>query len=442
MENYVLILILEKTKGQEMKKVAIHTLGCKANQLESSIMADDLLKAGYEIVKFKEIADIYIINSCTVTGKSDSESRYAIRQAKRRNGSAKIIITGCYAQIAAQELTSMPEIDLIIGNSEKQNLITLINNLETSEKVIVSDIMQETEFKDKIVHSSSGRARANIKIQEGCNFRCSYCVIPYARGKSRSNILENVINQVKEIAGMGYNEVVLSGIHLGQWGLDLTPKSSLSNLLKEIEKIEDLQRYRLSSIDPMEFNDELIETLINSKKFCHHLHISLQSANNEILKAMKRRYSVEYYSNLINKLVKNMPDLAIGSDIIVGFPGETDEYFNDTYENLKILPISYIHIFSYSKRKGTPASLMDNQVSEHIKKERNAKLQELARAKNVQFMNGQLSAEVEILVEHSRDKKTGKLKGLTGNYISVLIDGSDELKGKLVKVRATLVDSK
>ena len=421
-----------------MKKVAIHTLGCRANQLESSIIADNLLKYGFELVKFNEIADIYIINSCTVTGKSDSESRYAIRQAKRRNCDAKIIITGCYAQVSANELVNIPEIDLIVGNNEKQNLPEMIQNLEfkKDDRIFVSDIMQENIFKDKIVHSASGRSRAIIKIQDGCNFRCSYCIIPYARGKSRSNKLSNIIEQVKDITKNGFNEVVLSGIHLGQWGLDLKPKSSLSQVLKEIEKIDELKRYRLSSIDPMEFTDELIDALINLKKFCPHLHISLQSANNEILKAMKRRYSVEYYSDLINKLVKNIPDLAIGSDIIVGFPGETEEHFNDTLENLKILPISYIHVFSYSKRKGTPASLMDNQVPENVKKERNARLQELAKAKNLEFKTKQLNKEVEVVVEHSRDKKTGLLKGLTGNYISVLIDGPDSLKGKLIKLKS------
>jgi len=427
-----------------MKKVAINTLGCKANQLESSILADDLVKYGYEVVKFNEIADFYIINTCSVTGKSDNNSRYYIRQAKRRNPAARIIVTGCYAQVAAEEIRQLEDVDLIIGNTEKQSLVELLNNSElfddSEPQILVSDIMQEKEFKDKKVLSASGRTRANIKIQDGCNFRCSYCIVPYARGNSRSNNLNDILEQVELITGQGFQELVLSGIHLGQWGLDLKPKSSLANLIKEIEQVEGLKRFRLSSIDPMEFTDDLIETLINSKKFCRHLHISLQSGNNEILKLMRRRYSVEYYSDLINNLTRNIPNLAIGSDIIVGFPGETDEFFNDTYKNLENLPISYIHVFTYSKRKGTPAAKMENQIPQEIKKIRNNKLTELAAGKNLKFRRGQLNQELEVLIELTRDRKTGLLKGRSDNYIPVLINGKDDLKNKLIKVVITEID--
>ncbi|OGI18085.1 MAG: tRNA (N(6)-L-threonylcarbamoyladenosine(37)-C(2))-methylthiotransferase MtaB [Candidatus Melainabacteria bacterium RIFOXYA2_FULL_32_9] len=427
-----------------MKKVAINTLGCKANQLESSILADDLVKYGFEVVKFNEIADFYIINTCSVTGKSDNNSRYYIRQAKRRNPAARIIVTGCYAQVAAEEIRQLEDVNLIIGNTEKQNLVELLNNNElfddSEPQILVSDIMQEKEFKDKKVLSASGRTRANIKIQDGCNFRCSYCIVPYARGNSRSNNLNDILEQVELITGQGFQELVLSGIHLGQWGLDLKPKSSLANLIKEIEQVEGLKRFRLSSIDPIEFTDDLIETLINSKKFCRHLHISLQSGNNEILKLMRRRYSVEYYSDLINNLTKNIPNLAIGSDIIVGFPGETDEFFNDTYKNLENLPISYIHVFTYSKRKGTPAAEMENQIPQGIKKIRNNMLTELAAGKNLEFRKSQLNQELEVLIELTRDKKTGLLKGRSDNYIPVLINGKDDLKNKLIKIVITEID--
>jgi len=427
-----------------MKKVAVNTLGCRTNQLESSMIIDDFKIHGWEIVKFTEIADIYIINTCTVTGKSDTNSRYYIRQAKRINPNAKIVVTGCYAQTSAEELSKLDEIDLIIGNTEKNNLFEIVKDRlfkSIDNKIIVADIMQQSEFGDKKALSASGRTRANIKIQDGCNYRCSYCIVPYARGKSRSNSIDNVLDQIIRITEQGYKELIISGIHLGQWGLDLSPQNSLASLIKEIERIEELKRFRISSIDPMEFNDDLIETLINSKKFCKHLHISLQSGSDEILKQMKRRYNVEYYTNLINNLTQNIPNLAVGSDIIVGFPGETQELFDITYQNLKNLPISYIHVFSYSRRKGTPADKMPNQVHDHIKKQRNTLLNELAAEKNLEFRKSQIGKETEILVEFSRDKKTGFLKGMTDNYISVQVEGDDSYINSLTKVIITEVTS-
>jgi len=416
-----------------MNRVAINTLGCRTNQLESSMIINDFKNHGWEIVKFNEIADIYIINTCTVTGKSDTNSRYYIRQAKRTNPDAKIIVTGCYAQVSAEELSNLDEVDLIVGNSQKTNIFELIKE-EFTDRVLVTDIMQEKEFNDKDILSAYGRARANIKIQDGCNYRCSYCIVPYARGKSRSNKLENIIKQAKQITEQGYKELVISGIHLGQWGLDFSPQNSLANLIQEIEKVEGLKRFRLSSIDPMEFSDSLIETLINSKKFCRHLHISLQSGNDKILKLMKRRYTVEFYVNLIEKLTESIPNLAIGSDIIVGFPGESQEDFDITYNTLEALHVSYVHVFSYSRRKGTPADKMSGQVQENIKKSRNTALTELAARKNLEFRQSQVGKEAEVLFEFSRDKKTGLLKGMTDNFIHVLLDQDDSYKNTLTKV--------
>lgn len=418
-----------------MKKIAIHTLGCRANQLESSIISDKFTALGWHVVGFNDIADIYIINTCTVTAKSDTTSRYFIKKAKKINPAAKIVVTGCYAQTAAEEVASIEEVDLVLGNVEKTEIAEKILNFTEKEKILVADIMKEDEFRDKTVLSASGRVRANIKVQDGCNFRCSYCIIPYARGKSRSNKPENVINQVKEITAKGFQEVVFSGIHLGQWGLDLTPKSKLVKLLQEVEKIETLHRYRLSSMDPTEFDAELVETLCSSEKFCRHLHISLQSGSNKILKSMRRRYSVEKYSELINTLVEKIPLINIGSDIIVGFPGETDEAFEETYNNLKNLPIGYIHVFSYSERKGTPAATMPDKVPQPIKKQRNARLQELANIKKDLFRKNLIGKEFEIIVENARDKNTGYLKGMTDNYLAVPVAGGDELKNKLIKIR-------
>ncbi len=429
-----------------MKKVAIQTLGCRTNQLESSIITDSFVEYGWKIVDFNDYADIYIINTCTVTEKSDNSSRYYIRKAKNINSDAKIIVAGCYPQVAFEEISRIEDVDLVLGNTEKLDIADLIIKDDilgqNNGKVYVSDIMQEEKFKNKTVLSASGRVRANIKIQDGCNYRCSYCIIPFARGKSRSDALENIINQVKNVVDKGFKEIVLSGIHLGQWGLDLRPKNTLLKLLQELEKIPGLKRYRLSSLDPMEISSEIVEFLANSQKFCRHLHISLQSGDNEILSKMKRRYTVENYTQLINTLVEKIPFINIGSDIITGFPAETDSQFENTYQNLKNLPIGYIHAFTYSKRKGTYAASMRDQVDEKIKKQRTAVLNELAKQKMIEFRKKMLGNVFEIIVETSRDKSNGLLKGMTDNFVSVLFEGDDELKNQLVKVKITSINGK
>ncbi len=420
-----------------MKKIAVNTLGCKNNQIESSIIKEDFISIGYDVVDFNDVADIYIINTCSVTEKSDKTAKYFIRQAKRANPEAKIIVTGCYAQVAAQELEKLGDVNLVLGNVEKHKMLDYIKYLKEDNKVHVRDIMEHQVFDFDKFASHSGRTRSFLKIQDGCNNRCTYCIIPYARGKSRSNKPENIINEINSLTAKGFKEIVITGIHLGQWGLDFESGHSLYDLIKEIEKINDLKRYRIGSLNPTEFDDELINVLAGSEKFCRHLHISLQSANNDILNAMQRGYTVEMYTDLIHKLKENMPDLAIGCDIIVGFPGETDEMFEQTYEHLKQLPISYLHVFSYSRRKGTPAYDMSNQVPHEVKKQRNKILTELAAQKGSEFKQSFIDKEMEILIEKSRDKATGRLKGLTGNYISVLIDAKDDLINEVVKVKIT-----
>ncbi len=427
-----------------MKTFAIKTLGCRVNQNESSVLQGELLKYGFKEISFNEKADFYIINTCTVTAKSDTNARYFIRHARRINPDAKIIVTGCFVQNAPDDKTLLEEANLLVGNADKLKIADFLSETDFSDlsrgKTQVSDIFEEEVFSDKLVFSSSGRTRANIKIQDGCNFRCSYCIVPYVRGKSRSNLLDNVIEQAKIIADKGYKELVLTGIHSGQWGLDLKPVNNLAGLLREIEKIDNLHRYRLSSIDPVEFSAELLDVLAVSKKFCPHFHISLQSGCDEILKAMNRRYSVEYYSKLIKTIHEMFPGIAIGSDIIVGFPGETDEYFQQTYENLKKLPLSYLHVFSYSKREGTLANEMKNQVRESVKKERNKILTRLAEEKNLEFRKSFLNKELDVLIEVKRDKKTGLLKGLSGNYIEVLIDAEDKYRNGIQAVRVINVN--
>lgn len=412
-----------------MKKFAIHTLGCKTNQLESATINDILIENGYSKVLFSEVSDFYIINTCSVTAKSDSESMYYIRKARKTNPEAKIIVTGCYAQLKPEEI----EADIIIGNAQKLDILEYIK----SNMSCVSDIMQESDFKDKKTFSTEDKTRANIKIQDGCNNRCSYCIIPYARGKSRSNSIKNIIEQVNIYTQKGFKEIVVTGIHIGQWGLDFSPKKHLIELLREFEKVKTLQRYRLGSLDPNELDDEMIEFLANSKKFAHHLHISLQSADNDVLKNMNRRYLVEDVKKIMAKLKDKMPNCSLGCDVIVGFPSETDEQFDNVFENLKEMPFSYMHIFPYSIRQGTSAAGMV-QVDEKTKKIRANRLRELSKFKKQIFLESLIGQNIEVLIEKRRDK-FGKLKGVSSNYIQVVLDGSDELKNQIIQVKITSV---
>jgi threonylcarbamoyladenosine tRNA methylthiotransferase MtaB len=413
-----------------MKKFAIHTLGCKTNQLESATINDILIENGYSKVEFSQISDFYIINTCSVTANADSESMYYIRKAKKTNPTAKIIVTGCYAQLKPQEI----EADIIIGNAQKFDILDYIK----SNTSCVSDIMVETIFKDKKTSSTEEKTRANIKIQDGCNNRCSYCIIPYARGKSRSNSIQNIIEQVKIYIEKGFKELVVTGIHIGQWGLDFSPKKKFIDLLKELEKVENLHRYRLGSLDPNEVDDELIEFLGKSTKFAHHIHISLQSAQNDILKAMNRRYLVEDVKKLMMKLKNKIPDISLGCDVIVGFPSETNEQFEEVFENLTEMPFSYMHIFPYSIRTGTPASKMI-QVDEKIKKIRATRLRDLAKIKKQSFLDSLVGQNLEILVEKKRDK-SGFLKGVSSNYIQVYLEGDDSLKNQIIQTKVLAVD--
>lgn len=416
-------------------KVAIHTLGCKNNQLESSTILDEFKLNNWEVVSFDDIADVYIINTCTVTAKSDSHSRAFIRKAIKNNPLAKVVVTGCYAQTSASELEKIDGVSLIVGNVDKFEIFNLVSDIihQKIPQVIVKDILKHNEFDNKRVFSASGRTRINVKVQDGCNYRCTYCIVPFARGPSRSNKIQNVINQVSEVA-KDFPEVVLAGIHLGQYGLDLSPRLSLSHLLKKLEQIDHLQRIRLSSIDPLEITDELIEVLSCSKKVCRHLHVSLQSADDEILKAMNRRYTVEVYADILNRLSSGIPGLAIGSDIIVGFPGEQNYHFENTCNNLNQLPLSYLHVFTYSQRKGTVAAKMPGQVDPHVKKQRNKTLKELSEAKNLAFRKQFEGKYLHIVPEYQRDPGNSMLKGISDNYITVHIDGEDSLKGKITPV--------
>ena len=415
-----------------MKKFIIKTLGCKTNQVESALIAEIMTNNGYTETNEINDAEYYILNSCSVTQVADAKNLSYIRRAKRENPNIKIIITGCMAQLEKENLLKQNFADYVIGNHEKNDIADIIKN---DENLKVSDIFSHDYFRYEKLHQTH-RTRASVKIQDGCNNRCSYCTIPYARGKNRSNSIINIVEQINLFAEEGYFETVLTGIHIGQWGNDLKPQLKLQNLLQEIEKTN-IKRYRLGSLNPTELTNDFIDFLSKSKKFCPHFHLSLQSVCNKTLKAMNRNYGVQEVKNLVSYINYKFDKAFIGSDIIVGFPNETVEDFEITYNNLKELELTRIHVFPYSRRKGTIADKMNNQVEITEKKRRVKLIQEISDTKLNAFFNKNIETYNEVIIEKQRDKKTGLLKGITNNYINVLIDDKDCYKDKLVKVRLT-----
>ena len=424
-----------------MKKAALHNLGCKVNAYETEAMQEMLEKAGYEIVPFKEGADIYIINTCTVTNIADRKSRQMLHRARKMNPDAIVVAAGCYVQ--AQEGKEIdPCIDIVLGNNHKKDLIKILEEYSAAESTgdektedgqetrcavaEIEDINKTHEYETLHLTRPGDHTRAYIKVQDGCNQFCTYCIIPYARGRVRSRRPEDVVGEVKNLAANGYQEIVLTGIHLGQWGLDFEEKKSFLHLLQAIEDTP-IERYRIGSLEPPEISDEVIDFLSSSRKFAHHLHLSLQSGCDEILALMKRHYDVAFYSDIVHKLKRRMPDIFLGSDIIVGFPSETDEQFKETYENLSKLPLSDIHVFPYSLRKNTIASKIEPQVTDDKKRDRADSLKALAHEKKREFLESMRGQTLRVLIERKRDKKTGYLKGISGNYINILVDDERDL---------------
>ena len=429
-----------------MKNFYIHSMGCKSNQFEGSIIKENLVKNGFIEVEEIENADIYILNSCSVTHKSDNEALYLLRNAKHKNQNIKNIITGCVAQIEKEKLLEYDFVDMIIGNDEKLNIYEILRqscHSEQSEEsknkfpqndIYVSDIMKRNVFTNAILENTT-KTRASLKIQDGCDNRCSYCIIPFARGKSRSASSEFVVEQINKFANQGFKEVVLTGIHIGQWGKDLG--KSFIDLIKEIEKTN-IKRYRLGSLNPLEINDDLLGLLSKSEKFCPHFHLSLQSACDKTLKSMNRFYKVEDYLKQIEQ-INNLFDLPfLGSDIITGFAGENDEDFETTVNNLRRSGLSQIHTFPYSQREGTIGAVLENQVPENIRQERAEIVKKISAEKLNLFINKNIGLEREVLIEKRSDKKTGLLKGMTRNYLTVILDSKDNnLKNTLQKAKIT-----
>ena len=406
-----------------MTTFSIATLGCKVNQFESEALMASLEQRGYSLMPFQEGADITIINTCTVTHRADFQSRQMIRRAFRFNPKSLIIVTGCYAQLEPETIAKIEGVAYLLGNREKKQIPDLLPLMQDGQypRVQTSDIQEEALFVDLPLHSSHSHTRAFLKIQDGCNARCSYCIVPHARGRSRSLPPERLFEHMKVLKEKGFKEVVLTGIHIGTYGLDLTPSFPLERLLRRLENEETPDRIRLSSIEPGDFSPDLISFLSRSTKICPHLHIPIQSGDDEILKMMNRDYDHSFLSNLIQELYRRIPKLSIGADVIVGFPGETEERFGHTYDLIASLPFSYLHVFPFSKRKGTPAAKFVQEVDGGTIKDRAEMIRELGRQKRQAFYRQFLQQELNVLVEDRRDKETGEWKGFSRNYIPVLL---------------------
>ena len=420
-----------------MKKVAFYTLGCKVNQYETEAMLELFEKEGYEKAETEDYADVYVINTCTVTHMSDRKSRQYIRRMKKKNPDAIIAVVGCYSQVSPEEILSIDEVNLVMGTNDRKKIVEEVKKIDASRKVsTVDDIMKVKAFEEIEINKTNGKTRAFMKIQDGCDRYCSYCIIPYARGRVRSRDLESIVKEVENLAANGYKEVVLTGIHVASYGKDIKDSDiKLLDVIKQINDIEGIERIRLSSVEPILFTDEFVEAVSTMDKVCPHYHLSLQSGCDETLKRMKRRYTTEEYKTIVDRLRAAIPNVSITTDVIVGFPGETNEEFDKTYEFLKDIELTHMHIFKYSPRKGTPAATMENQVDPSTKHERSEKLLQLNEENFKKFGQKMLDKEFNVLFE----QKVGdnKFEGLTENYVKVIVESDKDLSEQILKVKIT-----
>ena len=422
-----------------MPKFTITTLGCKVNQSESDVIARHLRSCDWSPALENEPSEICIINTCTVTQKASMQSRQAVRQAIRLNPSARIVVTGCYAQTEPQAIEEISGVDDVVDNTNKHLICGLIQrhtNTATGQTPTIGKAFQpEHEFSSCPDGVADGRTRPFFKIQDGCNAFCTYCIVPYARGPSCSMPVENVLTGVQALSNSGYKEIVLTGIHLGHYGSDLIPKTCLNELLKRIDDLNLFLRVRLSSIEPLELTDAIIKRVARSIRFCKHFHIPLQSGDDRILQKMKRPYRVKDFVQRVRKIHDQLPDAAIGVDTLIGFPGESAAAFERTYKLIEQLPVSYLHVFPFSSRPGTPAAKFTNRISPEVIKERCERMRLLGDSKRAEFYAQFIGQKIDVLVETTRHRPTGFLKGLTSNYIPVLIDANDDYRNKMVTVR-------
>jgi len=419
------------------RNVMLVTLGCKINQYDTNSMVSCLRGEGHGVVDEPADADVIVINTCTVTGRTDYKGRQLVRKAILQNRSAVIIVTGCYAQVQAEKIAEIPGVDYILGNMEKQEIAAWVSACEKRETPAIrtGDISKTRTLGLESPDVHSGTTRAFLKIQDGCNHACSYCIIPRARGRSRSLPRSRVKEKIDLLAEQGFQEVVLCGIHLGVYGQDLEPAVSLLDLLQDLERETGIPRIRISSIEPNELTDGLLDLSTESRRLCPHFHLPLQSGDPDVLKAMNRPYGPEDFISLVHRIHERMPEAAIGVDVIAGFPGEGEGAFENTLNLLEGLPVTYLHVFPYSRRPGTAAAGFPDPVPPEQIRKRAGALRKMGMKKRLDFYAGYLQEEREVLVETNRDRKTGMLKGVSRNYIPVLFEGPDSLQARLVQVR-------
>ncbi|MBC8014958.1 MAG: tRNA (N(6)-L-threonylcarbamoyladenosine(37)-C(2))-methylthiotransferase MtaB [Sporomusaceae bacterium] len=417
-----------------MPRVAFTTLGCKVNQFETEVMEGLFKQRGYEVIPFDQVADIYVINTCSVTHLGERKSRQLIRRAIRLNDKAVVAVSGCYAQVSPEQIEAIEGVNVIVGTQDRQRIVDLVEQVGLSKGVtnIVTNIMNADQFEDIPLFEAPGRTRAFLKIQEGCTNFCTYCIIPYARGPLRSRPLESVKREAEKLVAAGFKEIVLTGIHLGAYGRDTQGKITLVDAVKAVLSIEGLVQLRLGSLESIEISDELITIMKQDDRLCRHLHLPLQAGDDQVLRAMNRHYTLAEYRELIHNIQERIEDIGISTDIIVGFPGETPAMFENALQFVESMEFSRMHIFPYSPRKGTPAASYSFQVPEDEKKRRVQRMQEMAEKKTAQFQDRFLNRQLTVLFEPEHDNIA---EGLTSNYIRVYTDGEKAVQGKLCNVR-------
>ncbi|MFB5662112.1 tRNA (N(6)-L-threonylcarbamoyladenosine(37)-C(2))-methylthiotransferase MtaB [Alteribacillus sp. HJP-4] len=423
-----------------MSSVAFHTLGCKVNHYETEAIWQLFKEKGYEKTDFDKNSDVYVINTCTVTNTGDKKSRQVIRRAVRKNPEAIVCVTGCYAQTSPAEIMNIPGVDIVVGTQDREKMLSYIEQFKKERQPIngVGNIMKTRVYEELDVPSFTDRTRASLKIQEGCNNFCTFCIIPWARGLLRSREPDAVLAQAAQLVEAGYKEIVLTGIHTGGYGEDMKDYS-LAKLLVDLETIEGLKRIRISSIEASQITDEVINVIHQSEKIVNHLHIPLQAGSNTVLKRMRRKYTMEFFAERLEKLKKALPGLAVTSDVIVGFPGETEEEFEETFSFIAEHKFSELHVFPYSKRTGTPAARMQNQVDDEVKNKRVHRLIELSTQLAKEYAST-YEGEVLDVIPEEKDKEnpgSGCYIGYSSNYMKVRFPASDNLIGKIVKVKIT-----
>lgn len=405
------------------KKVALHTLGCRLNFSETGSIAQGFVERGYEVVEFGDTADVSFINTCTVTDGADSTCRNLIRKAHKASPEGKVVVAGCYAQMDAERISQMTGVDLVLGTSEKYKVFDYLE--EVGEESVHID--KTTTFYGAATTEAEGHTRAFLKIQDGCNYVCSFCIIPQARGRSRALPVAEAIENAKEVVANGFKEIVLTGVNIGEY--EVNSGERLTDLVRGLLAIEGLERLRLSSVEPNTITDELLDVFASSPKFMDHFHVPMQSGDDSILSQMRRRYTVSEYSKIINKIITRFPNAGIGADIICGFPGETEEQFKNTYNLLKELPITHFHVFPYSSRKNTMAARMENHIQHGVKKDRVRTLNMFGDAKLGLFAEDQVGTSNEVLFE--RKNKEGFWEGYTRNYVRALVKSDADLKNEI-----------